>query len=201
MRARIAIVALAVSIGTPLEARAQATRTEPAEVRCPSVLGRGVKTSLVFCDVLIQRDPAEGIVVVVPPHRGEAHVSFTLHNRHTYSADEVRLGRAYAQYTAAVNVVTIDRTRLATGVVHNEFRAASDLVDRIGGGAGPDGVKAVAPTGGERVLVTVPADVKEIAIVGERLEVVRTERREAFVTPGRPIAVVSDIQITYWPSR
>jgi len=207
MRIIIAMASLVVAVGASAAAgtasvrTAQATRTEPAELRCPSVLGTGLKTARVFCDVLIQREPADGVVVVVPPHRGEAQLWFTLHNRHTYSEDEVRAGRAYAQYTTVVNVVTMDRTLLGRGVVQNEFRTASDLVDRLGGGAGPDGVKAVAPTGGERVLVNVPMDVKEIVIVGERLEVVRAERRDLFVTPGRPIAVVSDIQITYRPRR
>ena len=79
----------------------------------------------------------------------------------------------------------------------SEFRSAGDLVDRVTGGAGPDGIKAVAPTGRERVFVTVPEDVGTIAIVGQSLEVVRLDGRETFRSPGRPVAVISDVEVEY----
>src|SRR5262245_34091384 len=41
-----------------------------AEWQCPSELGFGVTTSRRFCDVLTGRDPKEGILVTIPPHRG-----------------------------------------------------------------------------------------------------------------------------------
>ena len=59
--------------------------------------------------------------------------------------------RAYARYTATIGVLTLDNTLISRAVVQNEFRAAGDLVDRVGGGAGPGGVKAVAPTGTESI--------------------------------------------------
>ena len=41
-----------------------------AEVTCPSELGIGVETKRRFCDVLAGRDPAAGVLVTIPPHRG-----------------------------------------------------------------------------------------------------------------------------------
>src|SRR5262245_43326682 len=61
-----------------------------AEWKCPSELGVGVSTSRRFCDVLTGRDPKEGILITVPPHRGPVTLSFELHNRHTYSAELVK---------------------------------------------------------------------------------------------------------------
>ena len=40
-------------------------------------------------------------------------------------------------------------TPVGQAVVRGEFRTEKDLVERIGGGAGPGGAKAVAPTGAE----------------------------------------------------
>ena len=54
-----------------------------AEVTCPSELGVGVKSKRRFCDVLAGRDPAGGMLVTIPPHRGPVTLSFELHNRHT----------------------------------------------------------------------------------------------------------------------
>ena len=198
MRLLVSLMATTLTVAV---AEAQTRRTDPAEVKCPSVLGVGVTTDRTFCDVLIGQDPAQGVIVEVPLHRGTATLSFDLYNRHTYSEDEVRAGRAYAQYTATVVFSTMDSVLLARVAVLSEFRTATDLIDRVGGGAGPGGVKAVAPTGHERIAVSVPAEVNEVSILGERLDVVRLDGRGTFVAPGRPIAIISNVEIAYEPRR
>jgi hypothetical protein len=84
-------------------------------------------------------------------------------------------------------------------VVESEFRAETDLLDRIEGGAGPGGVKAVAPLGQERVVVTVPADVESVTILGEKLMMERLDGASTYSAPGRPVAVVSQVQIEFRP--
>jgi len=93
-------------------------------------------------------------------------LTFDLHNRMTYSEDLVRTGRGYARLTATIGVMTMDNTLITRAVVQNEFRTASDLFDRIGGGAGPGGLKAVAPTGAEPIRVELPADLTEVCVLG-----------------------------------
>ena len=180
-------------------AAAQAPADEPVEVRCPSVLGVGIVTQVPFCDVEVQRDPALGILVVLPRRGGEATLSFNLHNRHAYSGQAARSGDAYAEYVASIAVATMDGEVLARGAVLSEFRSAADLIDRVGGGAGPLGIKAIAPLGSERVFVTVPAGLDQVSIVGQSLEVVRSDSRDTFRSVGRPIAVLSDALISYRP--
>ena len=185
---------LALALGVALQA--QSRRVEPAEVRCQSVLGVGVDTDRIYCDVLVGNEVADGILVLIPPHRGPATVFFTLHGRHTYSEDEVARGRGYVEYLASTAVATTEAV-LARPVVLAEFRTEADLVDRVSGGAGPDGVKAVAPVGGEGIRVSVPEGVTEISIVGLELQVQRVDGRESFASAGRPIAVISDVQVEY----
>jgi hypothetical protein len=175
---------------------AQSRRVEPAEVRCPSVLGVGVDTDRIYCDVLIGNEIADGIIVVVPPHSGSAIVTFTLYGRHTYSETEVARGRGYVEYLASTAVATTEEV-LARPVVLVEFRTEADLVDRVSGGAGPGGVKAVAPVGGEAIRVTVPEGVGEISIVGLELQIQRIDGQESYSSLGRPIAVISDVQVEY----
>lgn len=193
---RASIVLLAVAAATG--AAAQTGAVEPVEVRCPSVLGVGVATGTPFCDVEVQRDANLGILVVLPPRRGEATLSFNLHNRHTYS-EQAAAGRAYAQYAASIAVATMEGAVLGRGVVLSEFRAAEDLVDRIGGGAGPRGLKAIVPIGSERINVALPTGLDQVSIVGQSLEVVRAESRDTFRSAGRPIAVLSGASIAYRP--
>ena len=182
----------------PATAGGQGSLLESVEVRCPSVLGIGVETDLVFCDVLAQQDPALGVIVVLPARRGDATLSFNLHNRHTYSEDDVERGRAYVRYLAEVAVASPAGDVIGRRYVLNEFRTAQDLFDRVGGGAGPEGLKAVAPTGVERVFVSIPANLEQVVIVGQTLELTGIDgAMERIWSPGRPVAVISEVQLEY----
>src|SRR5262249_22536978 len=107
-------------------------KTSTPDVKCPSLIGMGVKTVRSFCDVPAGRDPALGMVVELPAHTGTATLMFDLHARHTYSEDEMQRGKAYAHYRAGIGVLTMDGDLLGRGAVDAEFRTAADLFDRIG---------------------------------------------------------------------
>jgi hypothetical protein len=173
-----------------------ATKEAP-EMSCPTPLGVGVKTKIAFCEVLTGRDPASGVRIKFPPHKGPVTLTFNLHNRHLVSEEQSKGGRAYARYTATIGVLTADNTLITRAVVQNEYRTAADLVDRVGGGAGPGGVKAVAPTGDEQVSVEIPEPEQEVSLLGEKLTVERLDGSATYTQPGRPIADVSNVMIEY----
>ena len=175
-------------------------QTEPAMITCPNPLGDGVQTRRSFCDVLTGRDPAEGILVEIPPHVGNVTISFDLHNRHMYSEELIKSNRAYRRYTATIGVLTMDNTLVSRAVVQSEFRSASDLVDRIGGGAGPGGVKAVAPTGSEPISIEIPETEQRVSILGEKLAVERLDGVDNFTLPGQPVAIISNVMLEYRPA-
>ena len=181
-------------------APAPAKKVSPAEVKCPSPLGSGVGTKRVFCDVPIGRTSADGITIAIPPHKGATVLTFDLHNRTTFSEDLVRTGKSYARLTATIGVMTMDNTLISRAVVQTEYRTAADLFDRIGGGAGPGGLKAVAPTGSEPIRIELPADLTEVCLLGEKLAARRPEGDELFTAPGRPIALVSNVMVEYVPA-
>jgi hypothetical protein len=173
----------------------------PAEMTCPSPLGTGIKTKREYCDVLTGRDPKDGIIIKLPPHRGNVTLRFNLHNRHTYSEEEVRMKRAFASYIAGIGVLTLDNHLLTRAAIASEFRRADDLLERIGGGAGPGGVKAVAPVGVEPITLEVDAEHTEVSILGEKLAVLRFDGETAtYAAPGRPIAIISDVTVEYTPA-
>jgi hypothetical protein len=182
----------------PKPAPPPAMKTEPAQVKCAELLGTGAKTGATYCFVLAGRDPAEGVIVNLPPHTGEAILTFDLHNRHTYSEEEMRAGRKYAKYSAVIGVLTMESELLERGAVQSEFRTAADLYERITGGAGPGGVKAVAPLGREQVSIRVPQAVDQVSLLGEVLEAVTAAGRET-AAAGRPVALVSNMTVQYRP--
>ena len=175
-------------------------KTTTPEVKCPSLVGMGIKTVRSFCDVPAGRDPAQGIVITLPPHTGPATLTFDLHARHVYSEDEMKRGKAYARYRAVIGVLTMTGQLLDRGAVEAEFRTAADLFDRIGGGAGPGSLKAVAPAGREQVVITVPAGVDQVSVLGETLDAMTPAGHETVVMPGRPVAIVSNLLFEYRPA-
>jgi len=136
----------------------------------------------------------------VPPHKGPSTLMFDLHNLHLYSEELVKAKRAYTKYTATIGVLTMDNTLIARAVVQNEFRTATDLVERVSGGAGPGGVKAVAPTGIEAITITIPEEEDRVSLLGEKLTREMREGTETYSQPGRPIAVVSNMILSYHPA-
>jgi hypothetical protein len=175
-------------------------KKEAPEVICPTPLGVGVNTKLEYCDVMSERDPSAGVIIRIPEHKGPVTLSFDLHNRHTYSEEQVKANRAYSRYTATVGVLTMDNTLLTRAVVQNEFRKVTDFVDRIGGGAGPAGIKAVGPTGTESVSVVIPEDEMQVSVLGEKVTVERADGTATYSSPGRPVAIVSNVMIEYRPA-
>jgi hypothetical protein len=184
---------------TPAPALPPVTRIA-AEVQCPSELGIGIKTGRRFCDVLTARDPEAGVIVTIPPHRGPLMLFFELHNRHTYSEELIKAKKAYRQYTATIGVLTLNNDLIDRAVILSEFRTAADVFDRIDGGAGPGGMKAVAPVGSEFIAVELPETVTErVSILGEKLMVRRPDGADQFLAPGRPIATISNVFLEYRP--
>jgi hypothetical protein len=158
-----------------------------------------VNSQQAFCDVMSGSDPASGIVIQLPPHQGPVILKFDLHNRHLYSEEQVRANRGFARYTATIGVLTMDNTLISRAAVQNEFRKSDDLIDRIGGGAGPGGLKAVAPTGTEHISVAIPEEENAVSVLGEKLAVERSDGTANYTSPGRPIAVISNVMIEYVP--
>ena len=175
-------------------------KKEMARVACAESLGTGVKTFMAFCFVLAGRDPAQGVKVTLPPHTGPATLIFDLHNRHTYSEDDMQAGRSFAQYRAVIGVLTPSGELVNRAAVQSEFRAERDLYDRISGGAGPGGLKAVAPIGREQIILTIPAGIDQVSLLGEVLDATTAAGRET-ATPGRPVAIVSNVRVEYTPKR
>src|SRR6266853_1435285 len=204
------VIAIALVLVAPVSAqnRRPTVRKPPPAIAltkgapdmiCPTPLGVGLKTHLAFCEVMAGRDPAGGVLIQVPPHKGPATLTFDLHNLHTYSEEQVRAKRAFTRYTATIGVLTMDNTLISRAVVQSEFRAPADLVDRVGGGAGPGGVKAVALTGVEPVTVEIPEGELQVSMLGEKLSVERVDGAATYSQAGRPIAVVSNVMLEYRP--
>jgi hypothetical protein len=181
-------------------AKAPGTRVSTANT-CAASLGTGLKSKRTFCDVIIAKTPKESVAMVIPPHTGTVTLMFDLHNRFTLPAVPAATALAFARHEAIVSVVKPTGEVLGRAAIVREFRTAADLFDQITGGGRPGGVKAVAPGPAEPMRFTLPADLTSIGIVGARLQTfTRLGGDEVFETPGRPVAIVSNLRLEYHPA-
>ena len=113
----------------------------------------------------------------------------------------MKAGQAFARYTATLRLASGTGDVLAQAVVQSEFRTEKDLVERDRGrrraGRRQGGR---ADRGRARSSSTVPDGVGEVVLSGERLTVERVGGTEVVTAPGRPYAVVSEVEIEYRPA-
>ncbi len=197
--------AIAVAVSLPAfaqskgAARGRGPRVATPVIKCAADLGKGVTTQRQFCDVIIADKSTDSILVTVPPHRGAAKLMFDLHNRVAVPPESGLPTQAFARNTSIVSVLG-PKGELGRGAAVSEFRTVADLYDRLPGGAA-GGTKSVAPGPPTSVEVSVPAGVTLVGIVGERLDVLTKLGKQTYETPGRPIAIISNIRVEVTPLK
>ena len=175
-----------------------AARTSTA-LTCAAELGQGIGTKIRFCDVIVGAKPAESVAITIPARRGPARLQFDLHNRIAVPPAGAAPAQVFSKNTAMVAVMG-PKGEIGRAVADVEFRKPGDLFDRIGGGVG-GGAKTVAPGPATPIDMTVPPGMNAIGIVGVRLKVVTRLGEQTYDTPGRPIAIVSNVRVEYTPAR
>lgn len=193
----LALCLLSVGIVDQTGRRAAAPSNKfVTESQCPSDLGRGLKSKRVFCDISASTDGTKGVSMRIPPHTGASTLRFDLHNRFAVAGKTLPFARASA-LVAILNAnssAVIDRA-----AVLSELRSELDLFDRILG-TGPGGTKTIAPGRAQAVTIRIPAAVSAISIVGVRVELTTKDGSEVFSSPGRPVAIVSNLRLEYTPA-
>ena len=144
------------------------------------------------------REPAQGVLITIPPHTGDATLRFDLHNRHTYSEEQTRAGRGYARYTAIIGVLTMKGELIDRAGVQTEFRSAKDVYERIPAARVPAASRPSRRSAMSRSTITIPAGVDQVSLLGEVLDAFTPAGRES-ASPGRPVAIVSKVMIEYRP--
>jgi hypothetical protein len=180
------------------KAATKAARTS-TDATCAADLGTGITSGRRFCDVVIADSADKSIMMKVPPRRGAAKLLFDLHTRVAIPPDSLPAAQTFSSNTAIV-VVLGPKGEMARAIATGEFRRAADLFDRIAGGPG-GGPKIVGPGPATPVEVTLPTGTNVIGIVGERLEATTRLGSQTYDTPGRPVAIVSNLRVEYTPLR
>ena len=201
MLLRLTAVAIVATVATLGATQTKTALRSTQDITCASDLGAGIESKRRFCDVVVGKTAAESVLLRIPPHSGPATLSFDLHNRFDIPLVTQPAVNGYARHDAVVAVIRSSGEVLGRATVMKEYRNPNDLFDRIAGGGRPGGVKAVAPGPPDSWRFTIPAGVPAIGIVGGRLRVIKAAADEVYDTPGRPVAIVSNVRVEYAPVR
>ena len=207
VRTALVVVALCACAGAIALAADQGRTAKPVPrpvtggtPTCASDLGAGLTSRRAYCDVLITKSGQDSVFMSIPAHTGPATLMFDLHNRFTVPASGTPAGEWFMRATAQVAVLRPTGQVIDRLAVTSEFRTIKDLFDRISGGAPPGGIKAVAPGKAEPLKVVIPAGLNGAGIVGVKLHYSTLAQPNVVAdTPGRPIAIVSNVRVEYTP--
>jgi hypothetical protein len=199
-----ALALVSLMMGEAAVAAQRAATTPPAAkagpaVACADELGAGIKTKRLFCDIVVGKDKSDSISITLPPHKGPATLSFDLHNRFGIPEAGTPPDRAYARHEAVVAVVAPGGTVISRLVVEGEFRGLTSLFDRLAGGSGPGGAKALGPGPLEPIKVPLASTISAVGIVGVKLTVTTSRGTDVFDSPGRPVAIASNFKVEFTP--
>ena len=202
MRRVAAVCTLVIGVGLAGGVEAQRRGTAPAVRRdtpktsCPAVAGVGVTTKRRYCDVRIAEIVEDGIRIEIPAHTGAATLLFDLHNRYAVSDTVVP-----SRQDAVVAIVSPEGKIVDRALVRGELRTEKDLFDRLRAASGRGRTLATAPGRPQRIRVSVPAGMAFVALVGLRQDVQLPSRFQRYDTAGLEIALASNFEISYTPTR
>ena len=196
-------IVLAASATVPAAQRGQTKRPATPQkishvVTCAVPLGSGVKSKREFCDVMIATEPLRSVSVDIPAHTGPATLLFDLHAHFNVPPTATEPAQAFERHTASIAIIKPTGEVIDRGALVAEYRTVQNLFDRIAGD-GPGGVKVVAPGPALSQRFTLPAGLTSFGIVGTRLEVLTTTGKSSFDTPGRPVAMLSNLRVEFTP--
>jgi hypothetical protein len=152
------------------------------------LMGKGQTSGNPYYDVVITRQPTEGILIKLDYTRAPTKFSFDLHHRialdpgFVYPADIITNIEVLSGGTTSIGTYTISGTVKAGDM----FEETIDKVSKA------DVDRFVTPFGKRRISMNLIPGSQSISIVGQSVIVTRGPKTTRIETPGQRIAVVSN---------
>lgn len=159
------------------------------------LMGKGHTSGAPYFDVVITRQPAEGILIKLDYTRSPTKFSFDLHHR--VSLDP---GFVYpADIITNIEVLSGGTTSIGSYTISGTIKAGDAFEESIDKVSKADVDRYVTPFGTRRVSLNLIPGSQSISIVGQSVIVTRGVKTTRIETPGQRIAVVSNF--TYEENR
>jgi len=162
----------------------------PFEVRARQTLlmGKGVTSGSTYYDVVITRQPTQGILIKLPYTKKGGKFSFDLHHRIAITED---FGLP-AEVTTVIEVLSGGTTSLGVYTIADKINSGDKFDEPIVKASAAEIDKFVTPMFRKMVTMDIRPGPQSISIVGQMLIITRGTTTTRIDTPGTRIAAVSN---------
>jgi hypothetical protein len=152
------------------------------------LMGKGQKSGNPYYDVVVTRQPLDGVLIKLDYTRSPTKLSFDLHHR--VSLDP---GFVYpADIITNIEVLSGGTTSIGTYTISGTIKAGEVFEETIDKVSKADVDRYVTPFGKRRISMNLVPGSQSISIVGQSVIMTRGTKTSQIETPGQRIAVVSN---------
>jgi hypothetical protein len=171
---------------------AQQEKDIPFEIRARQnlLMGKGANTGAEYYDVVITRQPTQGILIKLPYTKKGGKFSFDLHHRIAITED---FGLP-AEVTTVVEVLSGGTTSLGVFTISDKINAGDKFDEPINKASAAEIDKFVTPMSRKTMTMDIRPGPQSISVVGQMLVITRGTTTTRVDTPGTRIAVVSNFK-------
>jgi hypothetical protein len=191
------MVALLLSLLLSWTPLAQNAPSIPFEIRARQALlmGKGEMSGAPYYDVIITRQPTQGILIKLPYTKKGGKFSFDLHHRIAMTAD---FGLP-AEVTTVVEVLSGGTTSLGVFTIAGKINAGDKFDEPVIKASSAEIDKFVTPMSRKTCTMNIRPGPQSISIVGQMLIITRDTTTTRIDTPGTRIADVSNFKFEETP--
>jgi len=153
------------------------------------VLGKGAQSGATYYDVVITRQPAQGVLLKLPYTRKGGKFSFDLHHRVAMTPDFTA-----AEVTTIIEILTGGTTSLGTYTISDKINPGDKSIEPIIKTGAAELDKAVTALGKKTIELVVRPGPQSISIVGQTQVITRGTNTTRIDTPNARIATVSNLK-------
>ena len=191
------MIALLLSLILPWTPFAQSGQSIPFDIRARQALlmGKGVNSGSPYYDVVITRQPTQGILIKLPYTKKGGKFSFDLHHRIAMTED---FGLP-ADVTTVIEVLSGGTTSLGVFTIADKINAGDKFEEPIVKASNAEIDKFVTPMSRKTFTMDIRPGPQSISIVGQMLVITRGATTTRIDTPGTRIAAVSGFKFEETP--
>src|SRR2546422_8692821 len=171
---------------------AQEVKDIPFDVRARQTLlmGKGAASGSTYYDVVITRQPTQGILIKLPYTKKGGKFSFDLHHRIAMTED---FGLP-AEVTTVVEVLSGGTTSLGIYTIADKINPGDKFEEPVVKASAAEIDKYVMPISRKTITMDIRPGPQSISIVGQMLIITRGTTTTRIDTPGTRIAAVSNFK-------
>src|SRR5215510_12259838 len=191
------MIALLLSLILPWTPFAQSAQSIPFDIRARQnlLMGKGTSSGSPYYDVVITRQPTQGILIKLPYTKKGGKFSFDLHHRIAMTED---FGLP-AEVTTVIEVLSGGTTSLGVYTIADRINAEDKFDETIIKASSAEIDRFITPMFRKTITMDIRPGPQSISIVGQMLIITRGTTTTRIDTPGTRIATVSNFKFQEAP--